>query len=198
MLSNNHLDVSLYSLFTSYNDQSWSQSEGDNNPAQFSVTFLPHKDFDGLWDSLTFSEPVPDSILRKITRMVKIFTNGQLSPADICWHNLILLHGPPGTGKTTLAQALAQKLSIRMIHTFPEARLLELNPHTLLSKWFGDSSKLIGQLFQSILALSSNESLLTVVLIDEVETLAGSRQKASEGNECGDVLRVWLECTIEI
>lgn len=191
VLSENNIDVALYSLRTGYQiDQTDEQSDADDDPAQFSLIPLPHKDFDGLWESLTFSDPIHERILHKITRMMRIFTENQLVPADICWHNLVLLHGPPGTGKTTLAQALAQKLSIRMVDLFPNSRFLEVNSHTMLSKWFGESSKLVGDLFQHIVTLASVGSSLTVVLIDEVETLAGSREKASSGNECGDVLRV--------
>lgn len=191
VLAENNLDVALYSLRTGYQiDQPEEQNDSDDTPVQFSVIPLPHKDFDGLWESLTFSEPIHQKILHKVTRMMRIFTEKQLAPADVCWHNLILLHGPPGTGKTTLAQALAQKLSIRMTHLFPNATFLEVNSHTILSKWFGESSKLVGDLFQHIVTLASDDSSLTVVLIDEVETLAGSRERASNGNECGDVLRV--------
>ena len=52
----------------------------------------------------------------------------------------VLLHGPPGTGKTSVAKAVAAQMH------WP---LLEINPASLLSKWTGESEKTLVNMFES-------------------------------------------------
>lgn len=189
------LDIAVYSLCDDTSAGSSAAQSGDDKSTQFNVMNLPHRALDGLWESLIFAEPIRETSLRIIIRMMRIAKDPHLDPAVIYWHNLVLLHGPPGSGKTTLSQALAQKLSIRLSQFYSATRLVEVNSHTLLSKWFGESSKLVGKLFETIATISSDESSLIVVLIDEVETLAGSRERASQGSDCGDAIRVSLITT---
>ncbi|KAF2876545.1 P-loop containing nucleoside triphosphate hydrolase protein, partial [Massariosphaeria phaeospora] len=150
---------------------------------------LPNRSLDGLWETLVFEEPIPEYLLRTIIRMISLSEDPRLGPADMCWHNLILLHGPPGSGKSTLAKGLAQKLSIRLASVYPVTKFIEVKSHALLSKFFGESGKLVGKLFDAIVGASVDDNLLTVVLIDEVESLAASRAKASQANDISDAIR---------
>ncbi len=93
----------------------------------------------------------------------------------ISCNHVILLHGPPGTGKTSLCKALAHKLSIRLGDRYPSAQLIEINAHSLFSRWFSESGKLVHRLFAHIREMVEDEDCLVMLLIDEV------RQPSSSG-----------------
>jgi SpoVK/Ycf46/Vps4 family AAA+-type ATPase len=103
---------------------------------------------------------------------------------------MILLSGSPGTGKTTLAQALAQKLSIRLSRSFNQTMLIQINATTLLSKYFSESASKIFEIFSSIESMcKTNPRNFVCVLIDEVESLAPSRSSASHRGDLFDAVR---------
>eukprot|EP01036_Dinobryon_divergens_P028674 gene28674-37658_t len=105
---------------------------------------------------------------------------------------MVLIHGPPGTGKTTICKALAQKMFIRNSHRYSSGMLLEVNSHSLFSKWFSESGKLVMKMFAHIAELAEDTDCLVVVLIDEVESITSARDRSSSSSssEPGDAVRV--------
>lgn len=95
-----------------------------------------------------------------------------------------------GTGKTSLCKALAQKVFIRNNQHFQTGLLFEINCHSLFSKWFSESGKLVMKLFTHISEIAEDEECLVVLLIDEVESIASARNAAGRSNEPSDAIRV--------
>ncbi|KAI0921535.1 hypothetical protein AcW1_010293 [Taiwanofungus camphoratus] len=154
-----------------------------------SVCELPSLAWEGLWESLIYSDNTKSKLLDYIYATV-VFSDANVDFNVVSWNRVVLLHGPPGTGKTSLCRALAQKLSIRLSHRYSHARLLEINSHSLFSRWFSESGKLVQRLFSSVMDMVEDEETFVVVLIDEVESLTAARAGAMAGTEPSDALRV--------
>jgi SpoVK/Ycf46/Vps4 family AAA+-type ATPase len=84
------------------------------------------------------------------------------------WRRM-LFYGPPGTGKTLLAAATSNGLG---------ATFFNVKASNLLSKYFGESSKLITALFDA--ARNEADDGFAVIFIDEVESLCLPRGEGSE------------------
>ncbi|CAE6518158.1 unnamed protein product, partial [Rhizoctonia solani] len=78
-------------------------------------------------------------------------------------HNVTgaLFFGPPGTGKTHLARAIAKESGSRMI---------SVKPSDILNKWVGQSEKIVNALFTLARRLKP-----CIIFIDEIDSLFGSR-----------------------
>ncbi|CRL00089.1 CLUMA_CG013371, isoform A [Clunio marinus] len=184
----------LNCIYFEYHDQgAETESIEGNDDEQVAASthwMLPNIDetFIDLWESLIYDGNLKEELL-DFAQTILLFSQKNINQNIVSCNRLILLHGPPGTGKTSLAKALAQKLSIRMKPTFPFTHLFEINSHSLFSKWFSESGKLVQKMFQQIQEIVETNSSLVCVLIDEVESIAYARGNISN-NEPSDSVRV--------
>lgn len=158
----------------------------DEQASWYAQCALPARTLDRTWESLYYEQDIKDRLLRYAETSL-LFGDLNIDPSIITWNKMILLHGPPGTGKTSLCRALCQKLAIRLSHRFSHGSLIEVHSHNLFSKWFSESAKLVAALFKRIHDTTDEDSFICI-LIDEVETLASAR-RASSG-EPSDSIRV--------
>uniref|UniRef100_F1L017 Pachytene checkpoint protein 2 n=1 Tax=Ascaris suum TaxID=6253 RepID=F1L017_ASCSU len=149
---------------------------------------LPCREFDQIWESLVFDDNIKNELLSYVYALLRISDRGANS-SILRVNRLILLHGPPGTGKTSLCKGLAQKLSIRLNTRYKQSTFVEINSHSLFSKWFSESGKLVQKMFDQIEELAEDNKTLVFVLIDEVESLSMARASALSRNEPGDAIR---------
>lgn len=195
LLAANELEIMVYSLISERDvaPDDWDDKDEDDTEARyFTITPLPHEALDHLWPSLVYEEPVGEIMLRALVRSIKE-QHALIQPLVTSCRNTVLLHGPPGSGKTSLARALTQRLSIRLSELYPRTELLEIASDALLSKFFGESSKSVGKLFKMIVEMAmTDRSRFLVILFDEVESIAGCREQALKSSEVADAHRVSL------
>lgn len=110
------------------------------------------------WDDVAGLEGAKDALKEAVILPVKFpqFFTGKRKP----WSG-ILLYGPPGTGKSYLAKAVA---------TEADSTFFSVSSSDLVSKWMGESEKLVNSLF----ALA-REKAPSIIFIDEIDALCSSR-----------------------
>jgi hypothetical protein len=178
--------------------------EGNEEVTAFQLYTLPGLEFDGLWESLVYDDEVQPRLLRYVSSAMR-FSAAGVDGRVIAWNRVVLLHGPPGTGKTSLCRGarrrppteaplpparalharvevvaptrarsrpvrfagLAHKLAVRLSSTYAHGHLVEVNAHSLFSKWFSESGKMVMALFARIRELLDDGDAFVCVLVDE-------------------------------
>lgn len=137
------------------------------------IRSLPDNEFDGIWESIILPVGLKDRLLAQA--VLNFTARAKLQKVHLPVHGIILLVGPPGTGKTSLARGLASRTaaSLNGALTF-----IEVDPHALASAAHGKTQQAVSHLLGTVLAEESSTNPC-IVLLDEVETLAADRTKMS-------------------
>ena len=137
-------------------------------------TDLPNAAFAGAWERIKTDPHLKERLVAQALMAMSVRQQLPFEAAPL--HGLILLEGPPGTGKTSLARGLANELSK---HLPPgKSRFVQVDPHALASSSLGRSQQAVTKLFESTLPEVAHGGI-AIVLLDELETLAASRAKLS-------------------
>lgn len=146
---------------------------------------MPDPSYANLWDSIIVEKAIKDRLLRSAVLSLRL--RAALPFETTALHGLALLHGPPGTGKTTLGRGLAYHLA--PLTTDRRARFIEINPHGLMSAEHGQSQQKVTELLTEHVPALAEDGMPTVVLLDEVESMAVARSEASLAANPADVHR---------
>lgn len=150
------------------------------------IHVLPADHHDGPWDSILVPPGTKERLLA--TALLVLQHGRALQQLSGPPHGLILLSGPPGTGKTSLCQGLAQATSLA-VAARGATTLVEIDPHAFPSEMLGESQRAVRRLFTETLPELAARRPHTVVIVDEVEALAVRRSTASFETNPVDVHR---------
>ena len=90
----------------------------------------------------------------------------------------VLLHGPPGTGKTMLAKAVATKT---------DATFIKMAGSELVHKFIGEGARLVRDLFQL-----AEEREPAIIFIDEIDAIASKRTESKTSGDA-EVQRTMMQ-----
>jgi SpoVK/Ycf46/Vps4 family AAA+-type ATPase len=155
-------------------------------PGLLSLHALPADHHDGPWDHIIVPDGTKERLLNQA--LLTLRHGRALSSLAGMPHGLIVLAGPPGTGKTTLSRGLAQAAA-RALAADGATTYVEIDPHAFPSEMLGESQRNISRLMTDTLPELAARRPHTVVLIDEVESFAVRRSSASFGSNPVDVHR---------
>ncbi|MFQ6665425.1 hypothetical protein Gotur_032155 [Gossypium turneri] len=126
---------------------------------------IPPSDIGVSFDDIGALENVKDTLKELVMLPLQrpdLFCKGQLTKP--C--KGILLFGPPGTGKTMLAKAVATEAG---------ANFINISMSSITSKWFGEGEKYVKAVFSLASKIAPS-----VIFVDEVDSMLGRRENPGE------------------
>lgn len=147
----------------------------DEKIKEFNIEFVrPTKSF----DDVAGLQEVKDTI----TTLISLYepniykkTEENYGPRTAKRSNSILLYGPPGCGKTLVAEAIAKEVEKNngIRETFDNSYFIKVKGSNILNKYYGESEKAIKNYFKKAQELAKDG--FVVLFFDEVDTLVPDR-----------------------
>ncbi|PUZ55742.1 hypothetical protein GQ55_5G236800 [Panicum hallii var. hallii] len=116
--------------------------------------------FDDIGALADIKESIQELVMLPLQRP-DLFNDGLLKPC-----RGILLFGPPGTGKTMLAKAVANEAG---------ASFMNISMSTIVSKWYGEAEKSIRAVFSLAAKIAP-----AIIFVDEVDSMLATRERSNE------------------
>lgn len=138
-----------------------------------------------LWEAIVVPQEVKERIRNQC--LLSMLLRPRMPFTVTAMHGLCTLYGPPGTGKTTLARGLPAQLA--QFVPGKEVRRIEINPHGLMSAEHGQSQQRVSELLAEHVPGLAADNRPTIVVLDEVESMAVARSQASLAANPADVHR---------
>lgn len=140
------------------------------------IRILPDEGGTLNWDAIVVEDKVKSQLLAHA--LLSLAHQKELKKLSGAMQRLVILSGPPGTGKTTLSVGLAEVVAQTLAEK-GDTCLVEVNPHALPSEMLGESQRNVARLLDNSLPELSLRYRHVIVLIDEVESFAVRRSSAS-------------------
>ena len=141
------------------------EEQGDGSEYDFGAAQLISSATKVTFDDIVGMEEVKEEIR-------KTLINPLNHPEAYAKHNLsaggyTLLWGPPGTGKTTFARAVASQIGVPFF---------KVDSSELVNKYLGETAKEIKKVFSSVRQYAADNNTPVVLFIDEIDAFARKRE----------------------
>ncbi|MDG5820841.1 proteasome-activating nucleotidase [Natronococcus sp. A-GB7] len=161
----------------SFGIQSILDAETDARAQAMEITERPEVDYTDIGGIDEQVQEVREAVEQPLTNP-ELFEEVGIDPPSG-----VLLHGPPGTGKTMLAKAVANET---------DATFIKMAGSELVRKFIGEGSRLVRDLFEM-----AREREPAIIFIDEIDAVATTRTESKTSGDA-EVQRTMMQLLSEM
>jgi proteasome regulatory subunit len=152
-------------------------TETDARAQAMEISEKPGVDYEDIGGLESQTQEVREAVEDPLTNPEKFDSVGIEPPTGV------LLHGPPGTGKTMLAKAVADQT---------DATFIKMAGSELVQKFIGEGARLVRDLFEL-----AAEREPAIIFIDEIDAIASKRTESKTSGDA-EVQRTMMQLLSEM